>query len=197
MVDNAGYALEQALKSKNRDFPLIGLLHGVHVSEIPAPLRVRLCVDLADASWREAILAAIENRAPRLQIGETSTYLWATHRPYLSMPDTTAIEIRPRFGEVHYWRAAVPFGTKLVAWGSGPAGGSALSAMQTMVVEGGDGQVNGRRFAWFGAGDRLTPSTSAYLVFPGDPPDLVGFGKANESAGPPDPMEFRQFPSTK
>jgi hypothetical protein len=191
--EELAYALERALQSRNRDFPLIGLLHGISIADVPTPLRVRLCINLADGNWRESVLAAVQNRPPALSIESNSPYVWTVHQPYRPVPNTVAIEIRPRFGEIHYWRASIPFGTEIVAWGPGPAGGGAISMVRTMVVEGGDGQVNSRRFAWFGTGDRLTSGTSAYLIFPGNLPDLVGFGSANEPAGAPNSMEFHQF----
>ena len=40
--EELAYALDRALSTRGKDFPLIGLLHQVPISEISAPLRVRL-----------------------------------------------------------------------------------------------------------------------------------------------------------
>jgi TIR domain len=190
--EELAYALDQALGVRGDDFPLLGLMHGVAIADVPLPLRVRLCVDLAHGSWQEEVVAALQNRAPNRNTTPTSAYLWRIHRPYPHLSGRTAIEVRPRFGQVHYWRAAVPFGTTLLAWGSGPSEGGALSPIKTMAIEGGDGEVDGRRVSWFGAGDRLSPGTSAYLVFRDNVPDLVGFGFATEPFGAPEEMEFQR-----
>ena len=118
-------------------------------------------------------------------------YDWHLHSPYPHIPNSVAVEVRPRFRSVMYWRISVPQGTTIVAWGHGPSGGGHISMQSTMVVEGGDGEVDGPKFQWFGAGDRLDQGVSAYVVFRYSFPALMGFGLATEPAGPPSRMEIR------
>src|SRR5437762_3142792 len=46
--EELAYALNRALYNRGQDFPLIGMLHDVEVKDIPDPLKIRLCVNLAD-----------------------------------------------------------------------------------------------------------------------------------------------------
>ena len=56
--EELAYALDRALGTQDQNFPLIGLLHQVPISEVPVSLRTRLCVDLrldrADSGGRGA-----------------------------------------------------------------------------------------------------------------------------------------------
>jgi hypothetical protein len=83
-----------------------------------------------------------------------------------------------------YWRFAVPSSTSVVAWGHGPAGGGPISGIGTLTVEGGTGNMNGVPVSWFGAGDKLSPGSSAYVVFNGTLPDFVAFGLASDALWP-------------
>jgi hypothetical protein len=62
--EELSYALSRALKTKDRQFPLIGLLHGVRIDNVPPALRVRLCISLTDPDWREQVKAGLEARPP-------------------------------------------------------------------------------------------------------------------------------------
>ncbi len=62
--EELAYALYRALSDKGSEFPLIGLLHGVPIDDVPPPLKVRLCVNMANPSWREDVKAAVERRPP-------------------------------------------------------------------------------------------------------------------------------------
>lgn len=42
--EELGYALQRALETKGKEFPLIGLLHQVSIKDVPLALRIRLCV---------------------------------------------------------------------------------------------------------------------------------------------------------
>ena len=50
--EELAYALYRALNENGSDFPLIGLLHGVSIEDVPPALRVRLCVSLASPTWK-------------------------------------------------------------------------------------------------------------------------------------------------
>ena len=187
--EELSYALNRALNTRGRQFPLVGLLHGVRVADVPRALRVRLCVSLADPDWRERVKAGLEARPPNLSPEPVTKYVWTTHKSYRSNPRLTAVEVRPRFGEVAYWRIIVPNLSVVTRWGYGPSGGGAISGIQHEVIEGGAGTLQGEDITWFGAGDRLTPGTSAYVVFEGQLPEFIGFGTARDPLGPPEKVE--------
>ena len=100
-------------------------------------------------------------------------------------PRRSAIEICPRFGEILYWRWAVPVGIPVSEWGYGPAGGGGLTKNFDNHVEG-TVELSGRQCSWFGAGNRLTPAVSAYVVFEDRKPEMVYFGVSSEPFGIPD-----------
>jgi hypothetical protein len=187
--EELAYALDRALREKGQAFPLIGLLHGVRIVDVPPALRIRLCVDLASPNWVEEVKAGLEARAPQAPSATQGTFVFQLHPAYGGEPDITAVEIRPRFGEIMYWRIAVPTSAVVAAWGHGPSGGGAISFIQTSVITGGDGQMDGVTMEWFGAGDRLSPGISAYVAFRGEIPDFLAFGLATAPAGPPSNLE--------
>jgi len=112
------YALQRALDTKGEEFPLIGLLHGVSIRDVPLALRVRLCVNLRNPDWVEEIRAAILGQPPRMPVDEQGPYVMKLHNPYLGNLNAFAVEIRPRFGELTYWRIGYPEdGPRPSAWG--------------------------------------------------------------------------------
>lgn len=191
--EELAYALNRAISTKGRDFPLIGLLHGVRIEDVPPALKVRLCVSLASPNWKGEVRAGLLNKPPAQRLEESTRFVWSFHNQFRGNAQRLAIEVRPRFGEVTYWRFAVPAATKVIQFGHGPAGTGALSPMQTMVIEGGTGDINGQPFKWFGAGDKITQGTSAYAIIEGPIPSLVGFSDAADAYGPPLNCEIRQL----
>src|SRR5436309_402939 len=63
--EELAYAIERTIASRNERFPLIGILHGVPIEDVPVALRVRLCVHLSSPTWIEEVRAGIERRPPR------------------------------------------------------------------------------------------------------------------------------------
>ncbi len=176
--EELAYALSRALKTKGGDFPLIGLLHGVPIDEVPPALRVRLCVSLASPDWKEEIVAGLEGRPPQRVAQRVSNFVFRLYRNFGGNPAHVAVEIRPRFAQVMNWRVAIPVAAKPpVTWGFGSAGGGPLSMVMSGVVEGST-SIDGGEVAFFGAGDTLSPSVSAYAVFEGELPSQVFFGVA-------------------
>ena len=191
-LEELEYALNRVLGGDDPSFPLIGLLHSVPIDEVPAALRVRLCVDLASPSWVEEVKAAIERRAPRVPRGESGDLIVAVHHPYGDDPDQFAVEIRPRFGELRYWRIAYPAGANLIKSGVGPAGGGGVGGSLSEYLDG-EVQLLGRPMKFVGAGSALTPGTSAYVVFSGTNPNFMAFSIANQAFEIPSqwmPLEF-------
>jgi len=188
--EELAYALYRALTEKGGDFPLIGLVHGVEIDDVPAALKVRLCVNLADPNWRELILAGVQGQPPKATTQQASTFVWNVHQGYGGNPSHIAVEVRPRFGSIMYWRFIVPRSASIVNWGHGAANGGGIAGVQTMSIEGGECNAEGVPCTFFGAGDALSPSVSAYVVFERALPQFVAFGQAREAFGPPtDPME--------
>lgn len=192
--EELAYALGRVLSTKGRDFALLGLLHGVRFSDLPPALKVRLCISLATPNWKEEVKSGLQNRPPEVPIASQPQFVWRNCRNFGGIPNSLAVEIRPRFGEIMYWRIVVPASAPIIQWGYGPAGGGPLSGVQTQVVEG-TANVNGVDSRFFGAGDRLSPAVSAYVVFAGTLPAFVGFSVASEPFGALGQIEICQFRS--
>lgn len=188
--EELAYALDRALSAKGNTFPLIGLLHGVRIDDIPPALRIRLCVSLASPTWKEEIKAGLEKRPPVFSGKQQTKYDWQVHKVYGGIPSQIAVEVRPRFGEIMYWRFAVPITAPILSWGHGPSAGGAIALISVNSTEGNSGKIRGIPVTWFGAGDRLSPGVSAYVVFNNKLPDFLGFGIASEPFGPPNQMEI-------
>ena len=186
--EELGYALYRALSDKGSEFPLIGLLHGVSFDDVPPPLKVRLCVNMASPDWREEMKAAVERRPPVTPRRYSSIYVWTIRE---NARRGVSVEVRPRFGDLMFWRFAVPADVVVAEWGFGPAGGSGLSGAMSTVVEG-EGQLNGEPMKWFGSGDRLSPNVSAHLVLESKPA-WVSFGLASDTWGFPSQWEKRDL----
>lgn len=180
--EELAYALQRAMDTKGDEFPLIGLLHKVSIRDVPLALRVRLCVNLANPDWIEEIRAGVEGILPSHKTQTQLPYIVKTHDRYLNQVNHNAIEIRPRFGEVAYWRLAFPSdGPQPIHWGAGPANGSGISSMQIGTITGEYDNIGGFPMKFIGAGSPLSPSTSAYAVFEGSLPRKFFFGKSKET----------------
>lgn len=117
------YALDRALKSRGREFPLLALFpSSVDDALVPAGIRTRLHVSLQDVDWKERIVAAAENRTPETRRPALLPYHTAVHRGESGWH----IEVRPRAGTWAPFIAAVPLeeGDKVkLSLGYGPRGG--------------------------------------------------------------------------
>ena len=182
--EELSYALQRALETRGSEFPLIGLLHKVSISDVPLPLRVRLCVNLANPDWIEEIRAAVVGTPPRRAAPPQEPFIIKYHRDYLAQTGKIAIEIRPRFGEMRYWRWAFPSaGPQPVAWGTGPANGGGIGSLKQECIEGEYNDIAGTPMKFVGAGNPISPSSSAYAVFAARLPEKFFFGVAKESFG--------------
>jgi len=187
--EELAYALDRALKTKGEEFPMIGLLHGVKPEDLPAPLRVRLCVNLADPEWQESVLAGLEKRPPRLMSKAESVFVWQLHTRLANGVPHIVIEVRPRFETVMYWRFAAPKGCVIAGTGYGPAGkpawGTAAFARLNGTVT-----IEREEAQFVGQGDAISPSISAYLSIKEKPPEWVAFGVADNPVGIPAKWEI-------
>lgn len=179
--EELGYALQRTLETEGEEFPLLGLLHRVSIRDVPLPLRIRLCVNLANPDWIEEIRAATLDRPPRSTLLEQSAVVAKVHRNYLGDPNVTAVEFRPRFGELSYWRIAFPSnGPRPYSWGAGPANGGGISGRKVCSIEGRRLKVLGILMNFVGAANVISPSTAAYTVFKGQLPETLFFGVSRE-----------------
>ena len=182
--EELSYALQRAVESRGEEFPLIGLLYNVSIRDVPLSLRVRLCIDLANPDWIEEVRAAVAGTPPRRVVPEQNQVLLKTHYGYLGQPGRLAIEVRPRFGELRYWRLAFPKGgAQPIQWGTGPANGAAIGAMKQEAIEGEFPDIAGEPMKFVGAGNPISASTSAYAVFDTRLPTRFFFGVAKEPFG--------------
>lgn len=178
--EELSYALQRALETKGDEFPFIGLLHNVSLCDIPAVLRVRLCVNLADPDWIEHVRAGISGVPPNRRTELKDSFIFKVHQDYCERKGQSAIEARPRIGEIKYWRMAFPSnGPQPIQWGTGTANGGGVSGLKFSAIEG-EFNIDRIPMKFIGAGNPLSASTSAYAVFEGDLPSKFFFGVAKE-----------------
>jgi len=102
------YALDRALHTRGSEFPLIALFPGsVDRELIPAGIRIRLYVSLANPNWVERIISAAEGRNLKKSKLLVSPYYLQIYRN--PTPDRNfAIELRPRAGTWSPFMVAIP-----------------------------------------------------------------------------------------
>jgi hypothetical protein len=181
--EELSYALQRALEAKGEVFPLIGLLHRVSIRDVPLPLRIRLCVNLANPDWIEEIRAGVIGQPPQHVPEPQSSLIMKIHQPYLGDLSNIAVEFRPRFGELNYWRIAYPSShPRHIMCGPGPANGCGITSFMQSYIEG-KVVVGGVEMNFVGCGNALSPSNSAYIVFKGLLPQKLFFGLSKEAHG--------------
>lgn len=127
----------------------------------------------------EDSIKVLDSKAPPIDANEARTeYIWRVHENYGGIHGRIAIEVRPRSGEVMFWRFAIPESAKMESWGYGPTGGEGFTSILSQVVEGHAKTFDGIPISIFGAGDRITTDISAYVAFKETVPDFVMFGKS-------------------
>lgn len=105
--EELAYALDRALRARGETFPVIGLVAGaVDNSLLPAAIRTRLYVSLADPNWKERIRAAAERRPPAIGAPRLEPYAMQLHGDPTTGP--FVIEVRPRAGSWSPFVAAIP-----------------------------------------------------------------------------------------
>ncbi len=163
--EELAYALDRTLTARGHVFPLIGLMRDVSLEAVPAPLRVRLCVDLRSPNWIDQVRAGLEQRPTRPAPNALGQVAVVVHRNHGGRPGCFAIEIRVRLGRLPHWRVAVP--TSEPSWescGLGPSGGQGPTPMQVEVIEG-NLEMEGSPWRFCGGSQPVTPDTSLYVVF--------------------------------
>jgi hypothetical protein len=141
-------------------------------------------VNLANPDWIEEIRAAVEQRPPARQTPTQGDLIVRQHDTYLGNAGMKALEVRPRFGELRFWRFAFPTsGPQPVNFGYGPANGGGIASAKSTMIRAEIHQVNGIPMKLYGAGDAISASTSAYAIFSGELPASFIFGTAREGYG--------------
>jgi hypothetical protein len=182
-------AARQALIVRGRSFPLIGMLYKVKAFDVPPALTPSLCVDLSSPAWVQEVKARLEGKPVEKSSVPQTRYVWRVYAGYLGQSSLTAVEIRPRAGEIAFWQVAVPATTKVTQWGCGPTGCGTISEPVNKTIQGRQAEINGVPVAWYGAGDQLSEEVSAYFVFEGDTPGFLCFGFASNQSGKPHAIE--------
>jgi len=179
--EELAYALDRALNTKSAGFPLIGLMDQIGSDEVPGALKVRVMIDLRDPRWPQLVLAGLKKVAPEKALPQVTRYNWEFKDNFRG-PHTLAIMIRPRFGELRFWRFIFPENAKVLEWGIGPP----RNPVMTSVI---NGRLRDNRFGevvtYVGAGDAITPGYGCYIIFEEPFPKTVGFGAASEPFEPP------------
>ena len=182
-------AVRQALSVRGYSFSLIGMLYKVRAFDVPPALIPALCVDLSSPAWVREVKARLEGKPVEKSSVPKTRYVWRVYSDYNGQPSLTAVEIRPRLGEIAYWQVAIPATSQVTLWGCGPAGCGSIREPINRSIEGRQAAINGVPVAWYGAGDQLSEKVSAYIVFEGDPPDFLCFGFASDPSGKPHAIE--------
>jgi hypothetical protein len=169
-------ALDRALNSRGKDFPLMALIHGASFKDLPPSLQIRLGASLSDPNWVEKVLAGIEHRAPRRTATDLSPYLLRWHP---GAPDNQPLlEIRPRLETLNFWRLGVPIAFKdslrrcyVAEWPSG----TLPPPFGTMLIYPIEGEESADKQLWIiGARGPIGNGTSVYIgLNPPFPPRIV------------------------
>ncbi len=103
------YALDRALNSRGKDFPIIGIFpSSVDKELIPAGIKTRLYVSTNDPDWKERIKASAEGRNVKIKRELIKPYFIKKHEAF----GGKIIEIRPRAGEWYPFIAGFPISEK-------------------------------------------------------------------------------------
>ena len=174
--EEVAYALDRALITRGKSFPLIGVFPSSVDNElIPSAVRTRLYVSLKDTDWIERIKSALEDREPNIQRTTLEPYTIELRK---TNDGRNAIELRPRAGTWAPFICAVPLIEKDKLKPSiltGPKGNVPMGGMLTMT---GEGESDDKKWWFMFAGNEATPTTS-YFLFCDEIPTQIVFGVNN------------------
>jgi hypothetical protein len=180
--EELAYALDRALTSRGEGFPIIALFpSAVERSLIPASIRVRLFVFLADPDWKERIVAAVEGRPLSVTSVPVQPFVMQNIGP-APEPFKYAIEFRPRAGVWFPFIFAVPASEKaLVGFtlrcGPTPPDAGALGALFFHAGEG----LSPDGCWYFELGGEAASPTNSYYAFLREMPSALMFGQEGSS----------------
>ena len=179
--EELSYALARVLSARDKSFPIIGLIHNLSFDSVPLPIRTRLCVNLRDVNWKTQVIAGVNSIPPIIQIDSIAKFHIVIHK----VENNFAIEIRPRFEDLRYWRIAIPSEKIVIGFGVGASGYFNIGPVTTSGVEG-TVTVKSINCKFVGCGDIINSSTSAFVLVQGEIPGFVAFGLAKQPFGVPD-----------
>lgn len=164
------WALDRALETRGRDFPVIALFPApVDTNLIPAGIKTRLFVSVTDPDWKERIAAAVEKRHPNIAKPQVEPYALTIHRSVRPGDYRYAIEVRPRGGTWVPFFAAIPLNEKnhvSPRLHHGPAKRNPMEAtiLCTNLSNSRSGPSDNGRLWIESAGNEATPTQSYYIL---------------------------------
>jgi hypothetical protein len=175
--EELAYALDRALNSRDKKFPLIGLFPStVDHSTIPAPIRIRLFVSLTDPDWKERIVASVRRRDLAVTQDALQPFVVQLISP-APVPFRTVIEMRPRAGVWNPFVFAIPVGDKDrldIALRSGPP--RRIPPLGGVVFSKGEGPSGDGKWHCIFGHEPASP-THSYFAFSLELPSSFGFGQ--------------------
>lgn len=170
------YALDRALNSRGEKFPIIAIFpSSVDKTLIPAGIKTRLYVSLADDNWKERVLSGLRGEQSIIREGTVSPFYLKVHRMVNeSTEQNYAIEMRPRAGQWSPFMVLVPLGEK---GGVHPnlVHGHAGSIPMASQISISDGSSKDGNWWYIKSSNQATPSQSFYLICK-ELPREIGFG---------------------
>jgi len=179
-IEELTYALDRALTSKERNFPIFALLHNISIEDVPPALKVRLCIPLNNENWISQVEAAIKN----IPAGFMPQELDEIVLKISAIQDDSVLEIRPRFSHISPFGIYVPLFEKssgnVYKIAMGPSGiipttGFMAKNYQEGELTSPDGTPG---YGWQ-ADNPATPNFSYYLFYK-RPPRHIWFGNAKK-----------------
>lgn len=183
--EELAYALERALSSRGKNFPLLGLVHQVNTQDVPTALRVRGLVDLRlnIKDWTKQVKDALSNKENANNPENASRYIWEII-PNFRGEGTVAIWLRPRFEDIRNWRFFYPAEAKRIDWGGGRPQKLGFAGVQSMVIESTPVSIDFESkkidVLFVGTSDAATPSSGCYIVFASPFPAFIAFAAVDD-----------------
>ena len=188
--EELAYALDRALspgkEKDNRPFPLIGLFPTpLDSSIVPAPLRTRLYVSLADRDWVERIVAEAEGRGPNLVHAEIDRIGFKIHQ---HSHFACVVEAWPREGTLEPLYYAVPpaeafpeaqHWLRFAGRGKVPSDPSGMVTNYTRFNN--QEAMDGTKWSGERVGNAATPATSVFIFCPHAPTRMLVGEEGGES----------------
>jgi hypothetical protein len=169
------YALDRALKARGEGYPIIGLFLGpTEPTLIPAGIRTRLYVSIADPDWKERVVAAAEGRSHELLRPQIEPYYLKVHQRDMG-EFKFAIEVRPRAGVWAPFIAAIPANDKERVSPTIMIGPRDIPTVAGMLVNTGSELSKDGTHWLLVAGNQSTP-TESYYVWCKELPSRLIFG---------------------
>jgi hypothetical protein len=175
--EELAYALDRALTSRGDDFPIIALFpSSVERNLIPASIRVRLFVSLADPDWKKRIVTAVERTPLSVADTQVQPFVMQSISP-VPEPFKYTLEFRPRAGVWYPFIFAVPVLEKgLVGFALRCGPPRRLPQLGGIVFSRGEGLSPDGRW-YFELGGEAASPTNSYYAFLREMPSALLFGQ--------------------